>query len=126
MRVILFACLITFPLHGEDVSDIVRAYSERNASQLNRTRNYTYQIRSEERVYDRAGKLKSRNVKTLEYVYQSRGLSVKVTGKNGKPVSRKRRSKINRRSNVAWSTPARQPEDSFWRGIAFNLRQSSS
>src|SRR5260370_1179407 len=93
MRAILLAGLIPFALHGEDVSDIVRAYSEHNASWVNRAKNYTYQIRSEERAYDHAGKLKSKTVKTLEYVYQSRGLSVKVIGKNDKPLSPKEAAK---------------------------------
>ena len=121
MRAILLACLITLPLHAEEVSDIIRAYSEHNLSRLSRIKNYTYRLRSERRTYDRTGKLKSRDVTTLEFVYQRRGLSVKVIGKNDKPLSPKKALKeqeaIERRVANAHPPSGRQ----FLEGYGFQL-----
>jgi hypothetical protein len=112
MRTILLACSIIFPVHAEDVSDIIRTYLDHEASRLSRMKNYTYQMRSEKRAYDRSGKLKSREVKILEFVYQSHGLSVRMIGRNGKPVSPKEALKeqqeLERRAAAARPSSGKQ------------------
>ena len=68
VKVALLALSTVFVVHAQDAADIIRHSVERDATNFERFKNYTFLERFEERRYGRSGNLSSKEVETYEFM----------------------------------------------------------
>jgi len=68
VKVALLALSAVFFVHAQDAADIIRHSVERDATNFERFKNYTFLERFEERRYGRSGNLSSKEVETYEFM----------------------------------------------------------
>jgi len=80
---------IVLPVSAQDANEIIRRSVDRDAYNFERLKNYTFLERSEERRYDRDGKLKSTDVETEEILILVGRPYGRLIERDDKPLSEK-------------------------------------
>src|SRR5579863_10317890 len=89
MRRMLAAVFAIWPVWGQDPLEIVRRSLERDMSNFERLKNYTYQQREENRELDDQGKLKKTESVTSEVLIMAGRPYERVIARDDKPLSEK-------------------------------------
>jgi hypothetical protein len=89
VRLLLIVFLATAPVWPQDALEIVRKSLDRDISNFEHLKNYTYQQREEDRQYDKDGKLKKTESETTEVLILGGRPYEKPVAKNDKPLSEK-------------------------------------
>jgi len=87
MRVFLLTLVALFPIRAQDVMEIVYAYSAREASRFDRSRDYTYQLNVVHRRFKRDGTLKSSSSETYDVLIVNGKPVQKLIESNGRPAT---------------------------------------
>jgi hypothetical protein len=87
MRWILLTTLVVWPCRAQDPVDIVRKSLDRDISNFEHLKNYTYQQREEDRDFDGQGKTKKVEIETTEVLILAGHPYERVIGRNDKPLS---------------------------------------
>jgi hypothetical protein len=85
----LVAGALLSPLLAQDVTEIVKKSLDRDASNYERSKNYTYIARQEEREFDSSGKVKSAESQTYDISVLAGRRYERLIAKNDKPLSEK-------------------------------------
>jgi hypothetical protein len=88
LRFLIAACLAG-TLQAQDALDIVRKSLDRDANNYERSKNYTYLARQEEREFDGSGKVKSTESQTFDISILGGRRYERLVAKNDKPLSDK-------------------------------------
>lgn len=88
LRFLIAAAVLT-PLSAQDAADIVKKSLELDASNYERSKNYTYLARQEEREFDSSGKVKSAESQTYDISILGGRRYERLVAKNDKPLSEK-------------------------------------
>ena len=91
-RLLLFAAGLAVA-SGQDAAEIVRKSLDRDHTNFERLKNYTYQQRSEAREYDSNRKLKKTEVETFEILVLARRPYARLISRDDKPLSAKEERK---------------------------------
>src|SRR5690349_21632900 len=67
-KALLLAFLALWPVYAQDATAIIRQSVERDATNFERFKNYTFLERIEERRYGRSGSLSSKEIQTYEFM----------------------------------------------------------
>jgi hypothetical protein len=81
------AAIALVPLHAQDPVEIVRKSLERDASNFERRKNYTFVSREEQREFDRKGKVKKTETVTYDNIVLAGRPYERMIEKDGKPLS---------------------------------------
>jgi len=111
MRLLLIVVLTALPVFPQDALEIVHKSLDRDISNFEHLKNYTYQQREEDRQYEKDGKLKKTESETTEVLILAGRPYEKLIAKNDKPLSEKDARKeqaemdkeIAKRSNLSES-----------------------
>ena len=93
MRRLLLFAVVWGAASGQDAAEIVRKSLDRDQSNFERLKNYTYQQRSEAREYDSNRKLKKTEVETFEILVLARRPYARLISRDDKPLSAKEERK---------------------------------
>jgi hypothetical protein len=115
MRRFLLAAFLLSPAFGQDALEIVRKSLDRDISNFESQKDYTYQEREQDRQYDGSGKLKKSESTTTEILILAGQPYEKVIARNDKPLSEKEAQKeqekmdkeLARRQNLSASERAK-------------------
>lgn len=88
MRLLWFAVIVC-AVRAQDVMQIVHQYSEKEGSQNDRVKDYTYNQHISRRILDRMGRVKSEKTEVYEVLIADGKRVAKLTDKNGKAVTEK-------------------------------------
>jgi hypothetical protein len=88
LRLLITVALLS-PLQAQDAVDIVRKSLDRDANTYERSKNYTYLARQEERQFDGSGKVKSTESQTFDISILAGRRYERVVEKNDKPLLEK-------------------------------------
>src|SRR5271165_3367364 len=94
--VLLVAALVGMAsaARAQDAAEILRRSIEHDTSNLERRKDYTYVERNEERMYDRSGRMRSRESQTYEIlILEGRGWG-KLIQRNDKPLEAKEARRV--------------------------------
>ena len=114
------ACLaVTARVHAQDPTEIIRRSVERDATNFERFKNYTFLERVEERRYGRNGNLTSKDIETDEFMVLGGRPYGKLVEHDDKPLSakeaRKEQEKLDKESakrrNESASDKAKEDAD---------------
>jgi len=105
-RVVLLALSAVFvfrpQVHAQDATDIIRQSVERDATNFERFKNYTFLERFEERRYGRSGNLSSKEIETYEFMVLGGRPYGKLVERDDKPLpakeARKEEEKVDKES----------------------------
>lgn len=89
MRATLIVLFAMLPAFGQDALEIVRKSLDRDITNFEHLKNYTYHQREEDREYDKNGKLKKTESETTEVLILSGRPYEKRIARNDKPLSEK-------------------------------------
>src|SRR5271157_3035633 len=87
------AAVLLVPLHAQDALDIVRKSLDRDANNYERSKNYTYLARQEERELDGSGKVKSAESQTYDISILAGRRYERLVAENDKPLPAKEQKK---------------------------------
>ena len=85
----LIAATLLSPLQAQDPTEIVKKSLDRDASNFERSKNYTYIARQEEREFEASGKVKSAESQTYDLSILGGRRYERLVAKNDKPLSEK-------------------------------------
>ena len=116
MSFLRIALLVMAPVWAQDAGEIVRKSLDRDISNFEHLKNYTYQQYEEDRQFEKDGKLKKTESETTEVLILAGRPYEKVIARNGKPLSEKDARKeqeamdkeLEKRSHLSESEKARQ------------------
>lgn len=95
-------CLFRPQVYAQDATEIIRQSVERDATNFERFKNYTFLERVEERRYGRNGKLSSREIQTYEFMVLGGRPYGKLVEREDKPLpanqARKETEKMDKES----------------------------
>ena len=98
MRRYVFAMfVVSAAAHADDASDIIRRSIERDSTNFDRLKNYTYEARQETREFDGKGKLKKTEVETSEILILGGRQYERLIARDDKPLSEKNARKEQER-----------------------------
>ena len=101
-RAVLLALNIASILGAQDATEIIRQSVERDATNFERFKNYTFLERVEERRYGRSGNLSSREIQTYEFMVLAGRPYGKLVERDDKPLpakeARKEQEKLEKES----------------------------
>jgi hypothetical protein len=86
LRFLIASALLT-PLLAQDATDIVRKSLDRDATNYQRVKDYTYIARQEEREFDKSGKIKSAESQTFDISILAGRRYERLVAKNDKPLA---------------------------------------
>jgi hypothetical protein len=89
MRVLFIAVVALLPAQGQDALEIIRKSIDRDITNFDYLKNYTYQQRQESRMLDAKGKVKHTHSETTEVMILAGQPYEKVIAKDDKPLSEK-------------------------------------
>jgi hypothetical protein len=109
------AILLVVPALGQDAREIIRRSLERDFTNFERSKNYTYLERQEEREYDAKGQIKKSTVETNEILILAGRPYERLVARDDKPLpekeTRKEQEKMDRalekRQNISASEQAK-------------------
>jgi len=95
-------CLFRPQIHAQDATEIIRQSVERDATNFERFKNYTFLERVEERRYGRNGKLSSKDIQTYEFMVLGGRPYGKLVERDDQPLpakeARKEQQKMDKES----------------------------
>ena len=101
-RAILLALNLGLILGAQDATEIIRQSVDRDATNFERFKNYTFLERVEERRYGRTGNLSSSEIQTYEFMVLGGRPYGKLVERNDKPLpakeARKEQEKVDKES----------------------------
>ena len=101
-KALFLALLAIWPACAQDAAGIIRRSVERDATNFERFKNYTFLERVEERRYGRSGNLSSKEVQTYEFMVLGGRPYGKLVARDDKPLpakeARKEQEKLEKES----------------------------
>jgi len=115
----LLALSISYLVYAQDATDIIRRSVERDATNFERFKNYTFLERVEERRYGRTGNLSSKEIQTNEFMVLGGRPYGKLVERDDKPLpakeARKEQEKVEKeaakRQRESASDKAKEDKD---------------
>jgi hypothetical protein len=121
MRGFLFAVLVVArsACCADNANEIVLRSLDRDSSNFERLKNYTYEERNEARQYDKSGKLKTTEIEVYEIMMLGGRHYERLISKDDKPLSEKQARKeqekidkeLERRSNMSPAEKAKREKE---------------